>query len=104
MKEFEYWAMFFGLLACILLVAIWYGIDIENLKRNYVRRDMVEPMIYNIIANSQDRDDQVEWAQVQWLTRLHIKHFPKDKQWLAPYKRYWDMHDLDLWQRWELER
>ena len=83
---------------------IWQGFQIQNLEDNYVRKDEVEDMVYDIMAKSQDRDDQVQWAQVQWLTRLHIKHFPKDKQWLAPYKRYWDMHDLDLWQRWELER
>ena len=82
---------------------IWQGFQIQNLEDNYVRKDEVEDMVYDIMAKSQDRDDQVQWAQVMWLTRLHIKRHPQDKKWLDPYNNYWDMRGLERWLEWEEE-
>ena len=73
----------------------------NNLKDNYIRKDAVEQMVYDILAKRQDRDAQVQWAQVMWLTRLHIKRHPKDKKWLDPYNDYWDMRGLERWLEWE---
>ena len=91
----------------VILLAVVVGIlvVIQGLslvaQSNYVRRGEVEQMVYDILAQRQDRDAQVEWAQLQWLTRLHIKYHPLDTLWLGAYKRYWDMRGLERWLEWE---
>ena len=94
----------------VILLAVVVGIlvVIQGLslvaQSNYVRRDEVEQLVYDIMGKRQDRDAQVQWAQLQWLTRLHIKYYPKDTLWLDDYRNYWEKRALKRWLEWTAGR
>ena len=93
-------------LACILvvlgLVVVSQGIVLYR-QASWVAKDEVEQMIYDILAEKQDRDADVMWAQVQWNSRLIVRYHPRVRRYLDPYQRYWHDRGMKLYEKWEAE-
>ena len=82
---------------------IWQGLQIQDIKDHYVKCDEVEQMVYDILAKRQNRDEQVQWAQLQRLMCLHLERHPEDTLWLGTYRAYWEAKALERWLDWETE-
>jgi hypothetical protein len=89
------------LLAFFFAVLCLFGLQYYNLKTNYVRKDEVREIFYNLLANRQTRDDQILFSQVQWMARYIVQYHPKTREKLDEYQEYWNQHAIEMWMKWE---
>jgi hypothetical protein len=98
------WRDGYILIFVLLCVAVLFGLQRYDLHKNYIRKEEVKQMIYDILATRQNRDDQILFSQVQKCCAEVIEHHPDAYENLKPYQDYWNLHALELFSRWSSEK
>jgi len=98
------WRDGYILIFVLLCVAVLFGLQRYDLHKNYIRKDEVRQMIYDILATRQNRDDQILFSQVQWLAKYMVQYHKKTRPKMDEFQRYWDLHALELWDKWTTKK